>query len=456
MLRTLRIVIVFLCSSACQTAAWSFFVAPHCEAPATDWFSLAWRWVRNVFCEPVPECNEQDMFLKKFFSLSTWQDESQSEQVLAELSTHTEVGLHGAKELIVEYIHKIFVDFVSLISMELKDKGIDVTPLVSFLDSDTWPSSSGLAKNTATPVVIVPGLSGACQGLLGQVAGFLKHYLNSEHVECIAEGESFLEQVGSSWFLGAGDAVEHFRQRVLSNPVYMERGFNVIAFSQGNFIARGYVQQFNGATIDGQVHPTVKSWISMNGPLLGQGGVPTVDHTEWWGSLLHSAAGLACGHAFLGSVVTPCGYLRVPGWLNRNRLVAKLNGEDLGLSPGQAELEAQETFLAQSKENFGRLESLVAVRNHGDTVIMPNEAQWFGTYGSGFHEVLSFRETAFYQQDTFGLKSLDTAGRLHFLETPGVRQHCIFSTSDLKAWVDEHWVAQVQLGDGRPEVAAVP
>jgi palmitoyl-protein thioesterase len=344
----------------------------------------------------------------------------------------------------VSYITERFADIAGMLTMELRGKNYtDVTPYLGFLREGAW-SKSHLEWNTATPVIVVPGVGSSCLGVLTQVVKFLKHYLNSEHVECIAEGNTAIAQAASSWFSGIEGLIENFRQRVLSNPIYAERGFNVIAFSQGNVVTRGYVQQYNGMSVHGRVHPTAKGWIAMNGPILGQGGIPVLDNSDWWGAAVDRAAGLACDNTALGKRITPCGYLRVPGLLSgagyRKSLIAKMNGEDLGHHPTAQEKAEQKQFLEQSRENFKRLTSLVAVKNSGDTVIKPCGAEWLGAYSDEGVSVLKFQHTDFYKKDTFGLRSLMDAGKIHFVQTPGKFQHCIFSPGDLQAWVDRYWL----------------
>lgn len=410
--------------------------------PPTNWFSSLYQWFLSWFVQQQ-QCSQREIFMNRFFSLHTWVDASRRNALLEELARHRELEYEGAKENIVNYLNKKFVHIMSRLSMELKDKGgLDVTPLVSFVDEESWPPSR-LQRNAATPVIVVPGVSSSCRGLVSLVVKFLKHYLNTEHVECIGHGDTIAEQVAASWFMGGEDTVEHFRQRVLANEVYAERGFNVLAFSQGNFVTRGYVQQYNGMTIDGKLHPAAKSWVAMNGPVLGQGGIPTVVNSNWWGASLDRVASWACDHPTLAELITPCAYMRVPMHVSgagyRSRPIAKLNGETLGPNPTAAEREEREAFLSQSKENMNRLTSLVAVKNKGDTVIKPLDAEWLGTYGGSFEEVLSFQETSFHREDTFGLKSLHSAGKVHFVETPGELEHCIFSTADLRSWVDSFW-----------------
>ncbi|KAG6967760.1 hypothetical protein JG688_00006153 [Phytophthora aleatoria] len=79
------------------------------------------------------------------------------------------------------------------------------------------------------------------------------------------------------------------------------------------------------------------------------------------------------------------------------------------------------------KDNFAKLQNLVLVRANKDTQVFPKESEWFGMYRDGdpYKTVLGFNETRWYQEDLFGLKTLDKAGKVHFLSTDG--DHLRFS-----------------------------
>jgi len=74
----------------------------------------------------------------------------------------------------------------------------------------------------------------------------------------------------------------------------------------------------------------------------------------------------------------------------------------------------------QYKQNLLALKNFVMVRFSGDTVVQPQESEWFGFYAPGNDtKVLSLQQTDIYQQDWLGLKQLDQTKRLQFLESPG-------------------------------------
>jgi len=76
-----------------------------------------------------------------------------------------------------------------------------------------------------------------------------------------------------------------------------------------------------------------------------------------------------------------------------------------------------------------------------DTMIDPKDSEWWGSYAVGSTStVLPMAQTAWYQQDTFGLQTLDKAGRLTFNTSTG--DHLQFSLTDLQAWLVQAGFAQ--------------
>lgn len=93
---------------------------------------------------------------------------------------------------------------------------------------------------------------------------------------------------------------------------------------------------------------------------------------------------------------------------------------------------------ATYRENFSKLQSLVLVRANRDTQVFPKESEWFGAYEDHtFQRVLGFNETKWYHDDSFGLRTLDQAGKVHFLSTDG--NHLEFSTQFLLDVVEKYF-----------------
>lgn len=97
------------------------------------------------------------------------------------------------------------------------------------------------------------------------------------------------------------------------------------------------------------------------------------------------------------------------------------------------------------KDNFTKLHNLVLVRANQDTQIFPKESEWFGMYKDGdpYKHVLGFNETRWYREDLFGLKTLNEAGKVHFLSTDG--DHLRFSIDFLLDVMETYLGRQVPI-----------
>ena len=72
----------------------------------------------------------------------------------------------------------------------------------------------------------------------------------------------------------------------------------------------------------------------------------------------------------------------------------------------------------------------------GDTMVFPNEGEWYGTFADGgFTEVLPMNQTRLYKEDLFGLKTADEAGKISFESTTG--NHLDFTQAQLMGWLDK-------------------
>lgn len=96
------------------------------------------------------------------------------------------------------------------------------------------------------------------------------------------------------------------------------------------------------------------------------------------------------------------------------------------------------TVNATYKENFASLESVALVKALKDTMVYPNDSEWFGYYEDGStSKMLSMNETAWYKNDTFGLRTLDEANKLTFYTTDG--DHLHFTDEFIMGLVDKYF-----------------
>ncbi|KAH7550566.1 hypothetical protein JRO89_XS13G0219700 [Xanthoceras sorbifolium] len=121
--------------------------------------------------------------------------------------------------------------------------------------------------------------------------------------------------------------------------------------------------------------------------------------------------------------LAPSGYLKIPtgipAYLKGCTFLPQLNNELAG--------KRNSTF----KERFSSLENLVLIMFEHDTVLMPKETSLFGYYPDGsFNAVLPAQQTPLYTEHWIGLKTLDEAGKVKFINVSG--GHLDISHSDMK------------------------
>ncbi|PKI73132.1 hypothetical protein CRG98_006474 [Punica granatum] len=89
---------------------------------------------------------------------------------------------------------------------------------------------------------------------------------------------------------------------------------------------------------------------------------------------------------------------------------------------------------ATYKERFASLQNLVLIMFEQDNVLVPRETSLFGYYPDGsFNVILPAEETTLYKEDWIGLKTLNEAGKVKFINLSG--HHLQISISDMKKYI---------------------
>jgi palmitoyl-protein thioesterase len=275
------------------------------------------------------------------------------------------------------------------------------------------------SKNTdATPVVQMHGMGDFANDPFGMVplAEAISDYLGGAYVLNVQIGDNNIEDILNGFIMNLDDQVDYFAN-VVRNDGNLTQGFNAIGYSQGNLVVRGYIERYND--------PPVFNFISMHGPLSGVGSFPGCPIDR---ELCRAVAELLGTLAYYPSVqehLAQANYfrdpLKIPDYLNGDRFLADINNEDSTVEPG---------VNATYNSNWASLQSVCLVKALGDTVVIPNDSEWFGFFEDGtFDAVWGFNDSPWYQQDLFGLRTLDIAGRVFFNTTDG--NHLEFTTDYL-------------------------
>ena len=91
------------------------------------------------------------------------------------------------------------------------------------------------------------------------------------------------------------------------------------------------------------------------------------------------------------------------------------------------------------KRNFVSVDKYVMIKAEKDTMIHPNEGEHWGAFADGsLKKVLPMRETPWYLEDLFGLKTVDERGGIFFNATAG--DHMQFTKEELVAWLEYYFL----------------
>jgi palmitoyl-protein thioesterase len=218
----------------------------------------------------------------------------------------------------------------------------------------------------------------------------------------------------------------------------LRNGFHAIGFSQGNNIIRGYIARYNS--------PTVSTFLSINGVNAGVGAVPycrpsaiaalgrRFEEQSFATSmcdLLMEQASHAAYTEFAQLHSFQANYWRDPRPVARERYqqysqLARLNNE----------CTVQNQTL---RDNYARTETFVWVMAQDDNMVWPAEGEHWGAPDpqDPFNVILPMKQTEWYQDDLFGLRTADEAGKNFFESFPG--DHLQFEMEDLHRWITTYF-----------------
>ncbi|KAF8016220.1 hypothetical protein BT93_H1662 [Corymbia citriodora subsp. variegata] len=199
----------------------------------------------------------------------------------------------------------------------------------------------------------------------------------------------------------------------VKNMSELSDGYNLVGLSQGTMIGRGIVKFCDGAPLSG-IHAGIASI-----PFCGSGVFCVL--VDYLIELLGVYSEYVQEH------LAPFNYVKIPtvnlaNYLKGCKFLPKLNNELVD--------DNNSTY----KERFASLQNLVLIMFEQDTVLIPKETSWFGYYPDGtFDTILSAQETELYIEDWIGLKTLDEAGKVKFINVSG--NHLQISLADMQKYI---------------------
>jgi len=302
---------------------------------------------------------------------------------------------------------------------------IGAAAALSFAPYEPPPAAAAAG---ALPTVTAHGMGDSCFNAgMKEITTLVGTTLGTYSV-CIPTGNR-LTDTTNGFLMTMNENVDVFADKILKDA-QLKDGFNCVGFSQGNSLCRGYVQKYNGVG----AYPAVRNWLSVHGTVSGVAGFPNCDPDGLLGPVCKQLAHLVGDIAYTAAtqkLLFQIDYYRDPNRVGsdaykQHSQLADWNNEGVGSN-------------ATYKANFVKVKKIIMIKALKDTMVYPNEGEWWGHFADGsLKTVLPMKETKWYQDDLFGLKTVDEAGKLHFNTTEG--NHLQFSNEQLVWWVKHQFV----------------
>lgn len=326
------------------------------------------------------------------------------------------------QELVREYLEE-FQQTLSkfdeaTLSATLQESGLG--RMVRFeYEEDDQVDMVDVAAGPYKPVVQMHGMGDYANNPFGMVPlkKFISSNLGGTYVTNIALGNTTTADMLNTFFMNMDLEVETFARAVRADA-NLANGFNAIGYSQGNLIIRGYIEKYN--------NPPVSNWVSVHGPLAGVASFPRCNLTTPFCQAFADLLGELAYIPAIQSILAQANYfrdpLRISAYLAGDRFLADINNE-------------RATKNQTYNTNFAKVNHTALVKALEDSMIWPNESEWYGFYQDGSQsEVLSMQQTSWFKDDSFGLQTAFNNNSLSFFTTPG--DHLQFSNAFILQMID--------------------
>jgi len=290
-----------------------------------------------------------------------------------------------------------------------------------------WEVSQDLPKNlnaTTYPLVFMHGMGDSCfNSGMKQITKESGEHLGVYSV-CIPTGNNDITDTMNGFFMTMDNNVDEWAKRIRKD-IHLKNGFHAVGFSQGNSVVRGYIQKYND--------PPVKTFLSVHGTLNGVAGFPNCDPDGLLGPVCKILAQVCGEMAYVQSIqntLFQADYFRDP---KRYTDDAYLEHSEIAQWNNENPKNVNTTF----KDNMVSLTKFAMIKALKDTMIFPNEGEWWGQFeANSLKTIQKMEETDNYKTDRFGLKTLHDANKMIFNTTDG--NHLQFTEQELFWWLDNY------------------
>ncbi|KAB5590583.1 Palmitoyl-protein thioesterase [Ceratobasidium theobromae] len=221
----------------------------------------------------------------------------------------------------------------------------------------------------------------------------------------------------ASWFGEVNSQISLVAEQLTEIPE-LANGFDAIGFSQGGQFLRAYVERYN--------NPPIRSLLTFGSQHMGISDLPGCKIGDFLCWLARKTALRGMYTDYAQTHLIQAQYFRDPRtahefqlYLTSNTFLADINAE------------IPDADISRYKKNLESLSALVLIQFNEDRTVVPKESAWFGSYKpanlsepnlasvQGEEEIMPMHEQEIYKDDRIGLRTLDEAGRIHFVTCEG-------------------------------------
>merc|ERR1712179_406616 len=244
---------------------------------------------------------------------------------------------------------------------------------------------------------------------MGRIKRLIEKETGGAYVNSLKIGHTIIDDTTDGFLMSVNEQVE-MACDIIGNDTKLQDGYHAVGFSQGGQFLRAVAQRCP--------NPPMKNLVTFGAQHQGVFGFPNcpgemVFFCDIVRDLLNYGAYVDFVQDFLVQAQYWHDPLHFDTYVEKSKFIAEINNEKTEKNASYA-------------ENFSKLENFVMVKHNQDSMVEPRESSHFEFYVPGQADViLPLRESPLYVEDRIGLKALDEAGKLHFMDVEG--DHLQFS-----------------------------
>jgi palmitoyl-protein thioesterase len=275
---------------------------------------------------------------------------------------------------------------------------IRASPLRAVAPVISEPMTAIASTAGSLPTVVAHGMGDSCwePGMASITRGIGKK--TSSYAKCVPTGNNIITDTINGYLLNMDKSLDVFAAKIRADSK-LAGGFNAIGFSQGNSLIRGYIEKYND--------PPVNAFISVHGTVMGVAAFPSCfEQGKPLGLMCKALAEVLGDLAYLElaqGILFQADYYRDPTKVTGK---AYLTNSQLAQWNNENPATVNKTIVA----NFAKTSRFAMVKALQDSMVYPNEGEWWGAIKDGSYGLASeMKATKFYAQDLFGIQTADAA-----------------------------------------------